>query len=250
MKMILSAALRILCCALTFITVCKCAERVVTHLRIMPRKKQHLQLDDILRDRTLCLLVFSAAGFIVAYATSLLILPVLLIAAYALSRRAPAILDSREKREMRSACDEQIDVMADIVAMGVRAGLSFDAALDMYCNRFDNVLAREMKSARLQWASGIASRQTALDGLSARIGSKALRRFSETALQAIHYGSPLANTLSIFSHDIRQRRRSTIERQIEKAPIKLLVPTGACILPAMLILVMGPVLLQFISQGF
>lgn len=216
----------------------------------MPKKKQQLKLEDILRDRSLCLLVFSAAGLVVAYSTTLLCLPVTLLAAFILSRRAPAMLDAREAKELRGSCDEHIDVMADIIAMGVRAGLSFDSALDMYCEKFDNPLAREMKLARLQWASGIASRKQALEGLSTRIGSKALQRFTETALQAIHYGAPLANTLGNFSRDIRQRRRSAIERQIEKAPIRLLIPTGVCILPAMLILVMGPVLLQFIGQGF
>lgn len=79
---------------------------------------------------------------------------------------------------------------------------------------------------------------------------KALKRFSETSLQAIHHGSPLADMLGRFSSDVRQRRRAAIERQIAKAPVKLLIPTGICILPAMLILVMGPVLLQFVQTGF
>lgn len=79
---------------------------------------------------------------------------------------------------------------------------------------------------------------------------EALKRFSETSLQAIHHGSPLADMLGRFSADVRQQRRAAIERQIAKAPVKLLIPTGICILPAMLILVMGPVLLQFIQTGF
>lgn len=248
--MILSAAIRVLCCFLAFLSAYRCTLLFTKHVQMMPRRKQQLKLDDILRDRTLCLLLFSAAGLVVSYATSMLLFPILFIIAFLLSKRAPSMLDAREAKELRSSCDEYIDVMADIVAMGVRAGLSFDAALDMYCDKFENPLAREMKNARMQWASGIASRKQALEDLSGRIGSRALRRFSETSLQAIHYGAPLAGALSNFSRDVRQQRRSAIERQIEKAPIKLLIPTGVCILPAMLILVMGPVLLQFIGQGF
>lgn len=56
--------------------------------------------------------------------------------------------------------------------------------------------------------------------------------------------------LARFSCDVRRQRRGAIERRIAKAPVKLLVPTGTCILPAMLILVMGPVLLQFVQTGF
>lgn len=248
--MLISAILRVACCVLACVAVYRCVLVLETHIRLMPRKRQRIQLEDILRDRTLCFLVFVATGVVIAYATSLVLFPICIVASAIFAQRAPAILDAHQAKMTRSVCDEHIDVMADIVAMGVRAGLSFDAALDMYCEKFDNRLSREMKTARLQWASGIASRKTALEDLATRIGSRALQRFTETALQAIHYGSPLASTLSSFSSDIRQRRRNAVERQIEKAPIKLLIPTGACILPAMLILVMGPVLIQFLGQGF
>lgn len=248
--MFVSEITRVLCCTFSFATGYQLAHMLMSHIRLMPRRRQRLQLEDILRDRTLCFLLFAAAGLVVSYATTLVLLPICLIVAYVLSKRAPSMLDARSAKALRSACDENIDVMADIVSMGVRAGLSFDASLDMYCEKFENSLSRELKNARLQWASGIASRQKALEDLAQRVGSRALRRFTETALQAIHYGSPLASTLTSFSADIRQRRRSAVERQIEKAPIKLLIPTGVCILPAMLILVMGPVLIQFLGQGF
>lgn len=226
------------------------ARLAITHVHLMPTRRQRLELEDVLRDRPLCTLVFCAVALVVAYASSLWLAPAFCLVAILLAWRAPHMLDARYARELRSACDEHIDVMADIVAMGVRSGLSFDSALDLFCCKFDNKLAGEMRACKLQWTSGLASREKALEALSSRIGSKALKRFSETALQAIHYGSPLAEMLATFSRDIRQRRKSAVERQIEKAPIKLLIPTGTCILPAMLILVMGPVLIQFIGQGF
>lgn len=248
--MVLSTLLRALCCLLAAYAAYRLARAILTHVALMPKKRQALRLDDILRDRALCTLVFCAIALVVSYASSLWIAPLLCIVAIALARRAPHMLDVREARELRSACDEYVDVMADIVAMGVRSGLSFDAGLDLFCNKFDNRLAHEMRECKLRWTSGLASREEALEALSCRIGSKALKRFTETSLQAIHYGSPLADMLAGFSKDIRQKRKSAVERQIEKAPIKLLIPTGTCILPAMLILVMGPVLIQFIGQGF
>lgn len=248
--MIFSIFLRVLCCVFSAYAAYHIAKTAVTHIRLMPRRRQVLSLEDILRDRTLCTLVFCAVAIVVAYASSLWLAPAFCVFACILAWRAPQILDAHEARKLRSACDEHVDVMADIVAMGVRSGLSFDAALDLFCDKFDNRLAHEMRDCKLQWTSGFASREKALEALASRVGSKALKRFSETSLQAIHYGSPLASMLASFSRDIRQRRKSAIERQIEKAPIKLLIPTGTCILPAMLILVMGPVLIQFIGQGF
>lgn len=246
----LSIIFRALSCFFTYLFANKISEHVLARLDFAKKQNRKLSLEDILRDRVLCPLVFIAAGIVVSCATSPWILPVCIPVAYIFARRAPSILDARKARAVRSACDEQLDVMADIVAMGVRSGLSFDAALELYCSKFDNDLAQNLYRARLEWTSGLASRQQALSGLATQIDSKALKRFSETSLQAIHYGSPLADMLARFSNDIRQRRRSAVERQIAKAPIKMIIPTGTCILPAMLILVMGPVLLQFVQTGY
>lgn len=246
----LAFLLRLASCMFAYACAYLCVRIACTRVGLLARPRQSLGVEDMLRDPTLSFLVFCGAGVVVSFAITPWLLVPCIAMAYALSRRAPAMLDARRARELRSACDEQLDVMADIIAMGVRSGLSFDAALDLYCIKFDNVLARHLREAHLEWQSGIASRKEALTTLSTRINSKALRRFSETSLQAIHHGSPLADMLERFSADIRQRRHAAIERQVAKAPVKLLIPTGTCILPAMLILIMGPVLLQFIQTGF
>lgn len=246
----LAVLLRLSACLLACACACLCVRLAWTRIKLVAQPQRAVSIEDILRDPTLSFLVFCGAGIVISYATSLGLLVPCIVLAYVFSRRAPTMLDARRARELRSACDEQVDVMADIVAMGVRAGLSFDAALDLYCAKFDNALAYHMRETQLEWKSGLASRKEALAALSSRIDSKALKRFSETSLQAIHHGSPLADMLGRFSADVRQQRRAAIERQIAKAPVKLLIPTGICILPAMLILVMGPVLLQFVQTGF
>ena len=244
------AALRLLACILACACAWRCACLMTTRLAFAAPRHGQLDVEDILRDKSLCFLVFCAAALVISFATTPWMLVAGMPTAYLLTRTAPAMLDARAARELRSACDEQVDVMADIVAMGIRSGLSFDAALDLYCDKFDNVLAHQLAGARLEWSSGLASRQQALESLFARTKSRALKRFADTSIQAIHYGSPLADMLARFSCDVRRQRRGAIERRIAKTPVKLLVPTGTCILPAMLILVMGPVLLQFVQTGF
>ena len=246
----IQATFRIAACAFVGICAWQCARLALARTQLVKSTRRKLELEDILRDRTLCFMVFCGSGVVISYATlPWLIIPCIPLA-HVLAKRAPNALDARKAKELRSACDEHVDVMSDIVAMGVSSGLSFDAALDLYCGKFNNPLAQQLRTSRIEWQSGLASRQEALAALSKRIDSKALKRFSETSLQAIHHGSPLTDMLARFSRDIRQRRHAAIERQIAKAPVKLLIPTGTCILPAMLILVMGPVLLQFVQTGF
>lgn len=245
----MGVALRVCACVLAGCAVW-CASRVVIDVLSQKRRTARvLTLDDVLEDATLRSVLFVGFAFVVAFAFALWLLPVLLVCACVLSRRMPALLEKRRAEQLRSACEGQLDVMADVVALGVRSGLSFDAALAIYCQKFDGELSKQLAAAQQSWRSGLASREQALCDVASRIGSDALRRFAETVTQAIRYGSPLAELLVKFAQDMRRQRRAALERQVAKAPVKMLLPLGACILPAMLVLVMGPVMLQFVNSG-
>lgn len=212
-------------------------------------KRRPLEIDDIVSDRVLCFAVFALAAVLAAGLFALWALPILLAVAWVLSGRAPEMLAARRAADLRAACDGQLDVMADIIALGSRAGLSFDASLDLYCAKFDGTLAAQMGIARSAWASGCASREQALADAADRVGSASMRRFAETVVQALRYGSPLADLMETLAADLRRVRRAAVEQRVAKAPVKMLVPLGTCILPALLIFVAGPVLLQFIGSA-
>ena len=151
-------------------------------------------------------------------------------------------------RDHRIACERDVPSMLDIVGMGVRAGLSFDMAFAVFAQRYPGPLARECDEASQLWASGVLSRDEALGQLAQRTGSDQVRRFADIALQAIGFGSSLAPVLDELADEMRRQRRADVEERIAKAPVKMLVPTGVLILPAMLIVVMGPVVLE-LAQG-
>lgn len=74
------------------------------------------------------------------------------------------------------------------------------------------------------------------------LGVRALESFSVAVGQALLLGAPLAETLAGQSTEIRAAHRAEVERQIERAPVKLLIPTGTLILPALLLSILGPLL--------
>ena len=224
---------------------CLVAEKLA-QLRLSTRR---LSADELLADPTLAFVLFAACGAVLSCATSLWVLPVSLVIAFVLAKKMPQLIARRDTERLRSVCDSQLDGLADIVAMGVRAGLSFDATLDLYCERFTGQLARQMRSARVRWQSGAATREHALADLARKLDSRALKRFSETVVQAIRYGSPLADMLTGFADELRRERQNAIEKQVAKAPVKMFLPLGACILPATILLVAGPVFLQFLEAG-
>ena len=136
----------------------------------------------------------------------------------------------------------EVSEMIDIVRLGLLAGLSFDAALGLYCEARTTALARRMERARLQWQTGLASREEALLDAARDLDVRALETFALAVGQALELGAPLADTLQGQSREIRAAHRASVERQIERAPVKLLIPTGTLILPALLLSILGPLL--------
>lgn len=134
----------------------------------------------------------------------------------------------------------EVTEMIDVVRLGLSAGLSFDAALGMYCAERAGPLSRSLDHARISWQMGLSTREDALMRVARQSGVRALEPFATAIGQALALGAPLAETLAGQSRECRAAHRADVERQIERAPVKLLIPTGTLILPALLLSILGP----------
>ncbi len=160
--------------------------------------------------------------------------------------RLPGPLRSFEEAAARSRARgramRQMPEMLDIVTLGLTAGLSFDASLELYCSRFGTELARELWVTMLDWRLGLSTRAEALQGLARRLDSVTLRRFADVVTEALEFGSPLAATLERQASMLRDEQRSHVEEEIERTPVKMLIPLGTLIVPALLLSILGPLL--------
>ena len=75
-----------------------------------------------------------------------------------------------------------------------------------------------------------------------RLESPAIRRFADAVTEALSFGTPLASVLEHQAGALRAEHRMAVEEQIEKAPVKMLIPLGTLIVPAMLLSILGPLL--------
>jgi tight adherence protein C len=72
--------------------------------------------------------------------------------------------------------------------------------------------------------------------------------FSRVIVQAERMGTPVEEAFQNLSDDTRDRRYQNGERFAIKASLKILFPLVFCILPAIMIIVAGPIIIKF-SQG-
>ena len=160
------------------------------------------------------------------------------------------------KRAIKSACrkraacaQEHLSEMLEVVALGLRSGLTFDRSFALYGSHFDNAFAQSCAKAHRSWTLGIVTREDALRDLAASYDCEQLSRIIESAIRSLRFGSALTGILEEAAEQCRAEYRSALEERVAKAPVKMMLPTGMLILPAMLLLVMGPILLE-LAGGF
>lgn len=148
----------------------------------------------------------------------------------------------RPKSQSSSTTLGEVSEMVDVVRLGLSSGLSFDASLELYCANRSNELADRMNQARLSWQMGLTTRGEELLQVARDLDVRPLESFAIAVSQALSLGAPLVETLASQSREIRSAHRAQVEREIERAPVKLLIPTGTLILPALLLSIVGPLL--------
>lgn len=185
------------------------------------------------------------AGLLFSFELSLLLGCAGAVAGWRLLPRALG----RRSRARAEEAERHLSEMMDVVALGLRSGLSFERSLVLYLGHFDTMLADSFAAAHRQWSCGLASRAEALRMVAASYDSPLLARVIENIIRSLRFGSTLADSLEDAAKEARSGYRARRQERVAKAPVKMMVPTGALILPAMLLLVLGPVLLE-LMDGF
>ena len=153
-------------------------------------------------------------------------------------------------KRKRTACAERyLSEMLEVVALGLRSGLTFDRSFSLYGSHFDNPFARECARAYRRWSIGLMTRDEALRDLELSFDCPQLSRIVDSILRGLRFGSAITETLEDAAAQSREAYRCALEERVAKAPVKMMLPTGTLILPAMLLLVMGPILLE-LAGGF
>jgi tight adherence protein C len=149
-------------------------------------------------------------------------------------------------QERQQAIARQLPDVLDQMTIAVEAGLGFEAALNRAASTGRGVLAEELVRTVQDVAVG-RPRRAAYDALAARTQVPDLKRFVGAVNQADTYGVPIADVLRVQADEARAKRRQRAEEQAMKVPVKVVFPLVVCILPALLIVVVGPAALGALS---
>ena len=171
----------------------------------------------------------------------------LVLAAVAVAYHLPELALWGRAQERQEAITRQLPDVLDQMTIAVEAGLGFDAALARAASTGKGALAEELVRTVHDIAAG-RPRRDAYAALAARTQVPDLRRFVGAVNQADTYGVPIADVLRVQADEARAKRRQRAEEQAMKVPVKVVFPLIVCILPALLIVVVGPALLELFGS--
>ena len=161
----------------------------------------------------------------------------------------PELWLNKKIKERQGSVLKDLPYIIDLLNICVGAGLDFMMAVNRVIEGYRPcVLVNEFKALIDEIQMG-NSRRDALKNLSRRINSPEIVSFVRTLLQADRMGTSIGEALKIQAEEIRISRFQKGEEMALKAPIKLLLPLLLFILPVVLIVVAGPILLQFTRGG-
>lgn len=151
---------------------------------------------------------------------------------------------NKVKREITRLLPDTIDLLT----LCVNAGLDFMLALKWVVDKsHPSALTEELKNLMQEIGIG-KSRRAALLSLSQKYRLTDVSSFTRSLIQADRMGTSVAQALEILSEDMRRRRFNRGEQQALKAPIKLLFPLLVFIFPVVIIIIAGPIFLQFMGN--
>ena len=160
----------------------------------------------------------------------------------ALGWMLPVFLAARNRGRYLDAVRRALPHTADMLYAFVLGGKNLDQAFRGAAGSAPEPLRSPLAQAVREMELG-SPRAEAFERLLLRCPLPELASLLRTLLEAERRGHPLAGTLEIFSHEIRQRRRDEVRVAVAKAPLKLLAPLVFLILPASVILTVGPTLI-------
>ncbi len=134
----------------------------------------------------------------------------------------------------------------DLMTVCVEAGLGTEAALNRVADDMVHksaTLSDELRLVNLELRAG-ATRERALRNLALRTGVEEVDGFVSMIIQAERFGTSIAKSLRVHSDMLRTRRRQKAEEAAAKIALKLLFPLIFFIFPSLLLVLMGPAMIQ------
>lgn len=163
---------------------------------------------------------------------------------------APNVWLAGRVQERQRALNRALPDTLDLLVTCVESGLGLDAALNRVSEEIHlsaPLLAAELNHASLEMRAGVP-RGDAFRRLADRTGLDELRNLAAIIVQTEMFGASVAKSLRVQSDSLRVRRMQRAEERAASVAVKMTVPLVLCVLPSLLVVLMGPAAIRIVKM--
>jgi len=163
---------------------------------------------------------------------------------------APNIYLSNVASKRRDAIMQAFPDTLDMLLICVESGMSIEMALQR--------VGQEIASSSIELAEELAltcaelsylpERRMAYENLARRTNHPGVKSVAMALTQAERYGTPLGSALRVMAKENRELRLSAAEKKAAALPPKLTVPMIIFFLPVLMMVIMGPAMIQIMDM--
>jgi tight adherence protein C len=150
--------------------------------------------------------------------------------------------------EVRRCLPDSIDMMDICVSSGMGLDTAWNAVADEF-REVSPTYADEMELTNLEISLGV-TRTEAMKHMADRTGADDLSSLVALLVQSERFGAGIVDALRTFAKTMRETRGQRAAEEAEKTSIKLLFPMVMFIFPALLIVMIGPAVIQLAGVMF
>lgn len=159
----------------------------------------------------------------------------------------PDFLVWAKVRDKKAAIVRIFPETVDLLDMCINAGADFLSAIKWVVEKSTPNPFIEQLSIVLSEIQVGKTRSQALKDMANRLKLPDISSFVRTIIQSERMGTSIEESFRNLSEDTRDKRFQSGERYAIKASLKILFPLLFCILPAIMIVVAGPIVIKFTS---
>jgi tight adherence protein C len=138
----------------------------------------------------------------------------------------------------------------DLMVVCVESGLGLDQAILQVAKELEHAhpeISEEFSIVNLELKAG-KRRSEALRNLADRTAVEDLKKLVAVLIQADRFGTGVAQSLRAHSDYMRVQARQVAEEKAAKLGVKLVFPIFFCILPALFVVTVGPIVMRIMRE--
>ena len=172
-------------------------------------------------------------------------LAVLAAAVVLLCPRAVLAAKARARREKIKVA---LPRALDLLATGIETGLTPQRSIRIVAQHGKGPLAYEFELADRDMAIMRYSLPDALDRMADRCGVEALSQFTAALSAGTAVGASVGDVLKSQSKHVFKRRRQELQARANKLPVRMIMPIGFLMLPAVILAFAAPVAISLFAK--